>query len=94
MSAPSQVARVMPVVTVESLLAELAAAKQARGGQQVASPEGDPKTQPKSRSLAGRVFACVCAAIPLLVLVCMSPYRDYVPSPVRQQVDRVIHLLG
>src|SRR5258707_2577465 len=84
--------RVVQTITGESLLAELAAARQSRGDQP-ASRSADPETPRRSGSFLGRVFAFGGVAVILLTLVCLSPFRDYVPSPLRDQVDRVTHLL-
>ena len=84
--------RVVQTITGESLLAELAAARQSRGDQP-ASRSADPETPRRSGSFLGRVFAFGCVAVILLTLVCLSPFRDYVPSPLRDQVDRITHLL-
>ncbi len=77
-------------VTAESLLAELAAARQSRGGQPRSRPADSEKPR-RSGSFLGRTFACACVAMILLTLVCMSPLRDYVPSPLRDHVDRITH---
>ncbi len=82
---------VVQTITGESLLAELAAARADQ--PQRASRSGDSETPRRSGSFLGRVFAFGCVAVVLLTLVCLSPFRDYVPSPLRYQVDRVTHLL-
>jgi len=81
---------VAQTVTAESLLAELAAARQSRGGQPRSRPADSEKPR-RSGSFLGRTFACACVAMILLTLVCMSPLRDYVPSPLRDHVDRITH---
>jgi hypothetical protein len=82
--------RVVQAITGESLLAELAAARQSGGGQP-ASRSADPETPQRSGSFLTRAFAFAGVAVILLTLVCMSPLRDYVPSPLRDQVDRITH---
>jgi len=77
---------VVQTITGESLLAELAAAKESRTDQ---PQRRAPETARRSGSFLGRAFACGCVAVILLTLVCMSPFRDYVPSPLRDRVDRI-----
>ena len=89
----SQPKRVLQTVTAESLLAELAAAKAARRDQP-SSPAPDPKTARRSGSSAGRLFVLGLIAVVLLVMACRSPLKDYVPSPLRDQVDRVLARLN
>jgi hypothetical protein len=85
--------RVVQTVTSESLLAELAEARQARGNEP-ASRVAEPEPSRRSGSPLVRLVAFGGIGIVLLVFACMSPFRDYVPSPVRDQVDVVLARFG
>src|SRR5689334_16200830 len=85
--------RVMQAVTSDTLLAELAAARQARGAEP-ATPAAEPEPERRSRSPLVRIVAFGVIGIVLLVFVCLSPYRDYVPAPLRDQVDRALASLN
>jgi hypothetical protein len=86
---PSSRPRMAQTITDESLLAELAAARRSGGDRRGSLRTADSAMQRRSSSFLGRAFAGGCVAIILLTLVCMSPFRDYVPSPLREPVDRV-----
>lgn len=79
---------IMQPVTSESLLAELAAARQS-GGDRPRSRSADQEKPRQSGSFLGRTFAFGCVAVILLTLACMSPFREYVPSPLRDSVDSI-----
>jgi hypothetical protein len=81
--------RVMQTVTSESLLAELAAARQARGNEP-ATRVAESKPPRRSGSPVVRIVAFGVIGIVLLIFVCLSPYRDHVPAPLRDQVDRAL----
>jgi hypothetical protein len=81
--------RVVQTVTSESLLDELAVARQARGNEP-ATRAAEPEPPRRSASPLIRIVAFGVVGIVLLVLVCLSPYRDYVPTPLRDQVDRAL----
>lgn len=83
--------RVVHTITDESLLAELAAARQSGASHRASSRSDDSEMPRRSGSLLGRVFAFGCVAVILLTLGCLSPFRDYVPSPLRDHVDRITH---
>ena len=85
----TQPKRMVPAVTAESLLAELATAKAARGGQP-SSIAPDPATPRRSGSSIGKLLVLGCVAVVLVVVACRSPLRDYMPSPLRDQVDSVL----
>jgi hypothetical protein len=84
--------RVVQTVTSESLLAELAAARQAQGYQPT-SRAAEPEPPRRSGLSLGKILALGGVAVILLVFACLSPFRDYVPSPLRDQVDRAAHFL-
>jgi hypothetical protein len=85
--------RVMQTVTADSLLAELAAARQARGNEP-ASRAAEPEPPRRSASPLVRIVAFGVIGIVLLVFACLSPYRDYVPAPLRDHVDRALTSLN
>jgi len=85
--------RLVQTVTSESLLAELAAARQAQGHQPV-SRGAEPEPTQRSGSSIGKLFALGCIAVVVLVVACKSPLRDYVPSPLRDQVDSALARLN
>ncbi len=66
-----------PTVSAESLLAELAAARQAGARGQLAPPPEERETRRKSGS-ALLVFGAV--AVVLFVVITMSPLRNRVPG--------------
>jgi hypothetical protein len=84
--------RVVQTITSESLLAELAAARQGQGYQPV-SKVADTEPPRRSVSPVVRLMALGCVGVILLTLVCLSPFREYVPLPLRDQVDRITALL-
>jgi hypothetical protein len=77
---------VAQVVTSESLLAELAAARQSTPSQPRAIDSATPR---RSGSRPARVFAFVAFAMIVYALLMKSPWRDQVPS-----IDRIAHLLN
>lgn len=85
--------RVVQTVTAESLLAELATARQARGNEPAARA-AEPEPPRRSGSPLARIVAFAAIAVVLLAFACLSPYRDYVPAPLREQVDRALASLN
>lgn len=83
--APAKPRAAMREITSASLLAELAAAREANPQpQHVAEPE----TAPRKRSPALKLFAFIGFAIIGYGLLLKSPWRDQVPS-----LDRILQLL-
>lgn len=78
--------RVVPTVTSESLLAELAAARKSGPAEPRAVVAEEPR---RARSPALRLFAVVGVAMIVYALLMKSPWRDQLPSP-----DRIAHLLN
>lgn len=77
---------IMQPVTSESLLAELAVARQSRPAEPRATEAETPR---RSRSRALRLFAFVGFAMIAHALLMKSPWRDQVPS-----IDRITQLLN
>ena len=83
--APAKPRAAMREITSESLLAELAAARQANPRQhRVAEPE----KAPRKRSPALALFAFIGIAMIGYALLLKSPWHDQVPSP-----DSIVQLL-
>ncbi len=73
--------RVMPTVTAESLMAELAAAKQSGAGQHwVQSAPEKSETPQHSGSAFDRALVYGAVAVGLFALLTMSPWRDRLPG--------------
>lgn len=87
------VKRVMQTVTSDSLLAELATARHASGSEP-ATRAAQPAPPRRSGSPLARIVGFGVVGIVLLVSACLSPYRDYVPAPLRDQVDRALASLN
>jgi hypothetical protein len=69
-------------VTADSLIAELALARQSRSGESEPAPSRQSSRAPKKpMSLLDRVFALGGVALVLFALLALSPWRDSVLSP-------------
>jgi hypothetical protein len=81
---PSRPQRIVHTITSESLMVELAAARQSRPA---APRTAEPET-PRRPSPALRVFAVIGFVMIAYALLMKSPWRDQVPS-----IDRITQLL-
>jgi hypothetical protein len=82
----SKLHAVAQVVTSDSLLAELAEARQSTPREPPAAESAAPR---KSGSPLLRLFAFVGVAMIVYALILKSPWRDQVPS-----IDRIVQLLN
>ena len=80
---------VMQEITAESLLAELAAARQSGADQWVPSRPEEAETPRKSGSVFDQALVFGALAVGLFALLTMSPWRDRVP-----QIERITNLLN
>ncbi len=81
--------RVMPTITAESLLAELAAAKQSGASPHWVQPGPEKSETPrKSSSAFDRALVYGAVVVGLFALLTVSPWRDRIPA-----IERVTQFL-